>query len=70
VRCDLVARYLNTAEREFLQGIRELGMKKETMDVHYAKQKVLKHWLSVHVPLTVSLLVIALWHLVVVRIYG
>lgn len=55
-------RYLDEEEREVEEEIAELIRKKDDLDYHYAHQTVLKRWLFVHVPVTYSLLVVAVVH--------
>ena len=62
-------RYLNDAERQVLDEIEQLALRKNQLDAHYALQSVLKLWLFVHVPAAVLLLVLACWHLLVVHVY-
>ena len=42
---------------------------KNKLDIHYALQKILKSWLWFHVPLTLSLGVLIVWHVVIVYVY-
>jgi hypothetical protein len=59
-------RYLNDKERATLQEIAGLVRQKDGLDYHYALQLMLKTWLFVHIPLTYSLLLFTLVHIVVV----
>lgn len=59
-------RYLNEAERAALQPLKELVRQKDSLDYHYALQTALKLWLFVHLPLTYSLMIFSLLHIVVV----
>ena len=61
---DNVRRYLNVQEGEYVDQLRWLVAKKDDLDFHYALQGALKAWLFLHVPLTFSLLVMAVVHLV------
>jgi len=65
-----VRRYLNDDERSFLDELTELALKKNQIDVHFALQSVLKRWLIFHIPLTVALMTMAVWHLLVVNVYA
>lgn len=65
-----VARYLSQRETEYLDALTELGYAKLRLDLHYVLQSAMKKWLLVHVPLSVALLGIALWHLVLVHVYA
>ena len=59
-------RYLNEQERTVLEEIARLVRQKDGLDYHYALQLMLKGWLFVHIPLTYSLLVFTLVHIVLV----
>jgi hypothetical protein len=59
-------RYLNEGERVTLEKLRELVRSKDGLDYHYALQKTLKLWLFVHLPLTYSLMIFSLVHIVLV----
>lgn len=55
-------RYLDADEREIVHEIEELIRKKDDLDYHHAHQSLLRRWLFVHVPVTYSLLVVAVVH--------
>jgi hypothetical protein len=59
-------RYLNEQERAALDQIAGLVRQKDGLDYHYALQLLLKLWLFVHIPLTYSLLLFTLAHIVLV----
>ena len=59
-------RYLNEQERTTLDQIAGLVRQKDGLDYHYALQLLLKVWLFVHIPLTYSLLLYTLAHVVLV----
>jgi hypothetical protein len=59
-------RYLNEPERATMNEIAALVRRKDSLDYHYALQFVLKLWLFVHIPLTYSLLLFTLAHIVIV----
>ena len=63
-------RYLNAQEREYADKLRELVEKKNDLDFHYALQLALKAWLLAHVPLTYSLLILAIIHLFLVYAFS
>ena len=67
---DNMQRYLNNRENEYADRLRDLVNKKDEMDFHYALNLALKAWLLVHVPITYSLLILAVLHLVVVYAFG
>jgi len=59
-------RYLNEPERATLDQIAALVRQKDGLDYHYALQFTLKFWLFTHIPLTCSLLLFILAHVVLV----
>jgi len=59
-------RYLNDQERATMDEIAGLVRQKDGLDYHYSLQLVLKAWLFVHIPLTYSLLLWTLAHIVLV----
>ncbi len=63
-------RYLDEEERAVVEEIEELIEKKDDLDYHRAHQAVLKRWLFVHVPLTYSLLVVAVVHAAVAHAWS
>jgi hypothetical protein len=68
-RCDAVSRYLNDAERGYLQQLRALAELKNALDLHYAAQSLMKGWLLGHVPLAAAVMAMAVWHVVLVHLY-
>lgn len=63
-------RYLNPAENDVLNVIAERLTDKHDLDLQYAVQSLLKLWLFVHVPLTYSLLIMSVLHLVLVHAFS
>jgi hypothetical protein len=63
-------RYLNERERQALDRVEVLAMRKSQLDAHFVLQGTLKLWLFIHVPAAVLLLALALWHLMVVNVYA
>ncbi len=59
-------RYLPATGREILQRLEALVVAKDDLDFQHALQVTLKNWLLVHVPLTYSLAIIALVHVIAV----
>jgi hypothetical protein len=55
-------RYVNAEERRIKEEMADLIRIKDDLDYQYAHQAMLKYWLFVHVPLTYSLLLVALIH--------
>ena len=63
---DNLNRFLSDQEREYAENLRELVRQKIDLDFHYALQLALKAWLLFHVPVTYSLLILAVVHLILV----
>ena len=63
---DDVRRYLNEAERATLQKLSDLVRRKDGLDYHHALQATLKLWLFVHLPLTYSLMIFSVLHVIIV----
>jgi len=59
-------RFLNEQERSVAEELATLVRKKDDLDFHYTQQRRLKVWLLVHIPLTYSLLVFSVAHVVLV----
>lgn len=57
-------RFVNEEEKVILEQIAESVQAKDDLDYQFALQGLLKLWLFVHVPLTYSLIIIAVCHLV------
>ena len=65
-----VRRYLNDEERRYLDELTNLATDKNRIDIHFALQSVLKRWLIFHIPITVALMTLSVWHLMVVNVYA
>lgn len=63
---DELRRYLSEAERATLQNLADLVRRKDGLDYHHALQATLKLWLFVHLPLTYSLMMFSVLHIVIV----
>jgi len=63
-------RYLDARERETLDKISQLVRQKDGLDYHQSLQLLLKGWLFVHIPLTYSLLIFSLVHIVLVYAFS
>jgi hypothetical protein len=70
VELDAQERYLDEAEKDLLHRLRGLIDQKDSLDFQYALQGMLKYWLFVHIPLTYSLLVFAVLHVLLVYAYA
>jgi len=58
--------YLNEQEQVVLQQLEEQVQLKDDLDYQYALQATMKLWLFVHIPLTYSLIIFALFHTIAV----
>ena len=65
-----VQRYLNTGERETLDKISMLVRQKDGLDYHQSLQLLLRGWLFVHIPLTYSLMIFSIVHIVLVYAFS
>ena len=63
-------RYLNNDEKEYFDQILELGALKILVDRHYACQDLMKKWLLVHVPLSMAVILVSIWHVLLVNVYA
>jgi len=61
---------LSDAEKVYFDQIVELGLLKGSIDRHYACQGLLKKWLLVHVPLSMAVILVSVWHLILVNVYA
>ena len=62
-------RSLGEKERESAEELRDLIRMKDALDFQEALQGTVKHWLFIHIPLSYSLLILALVHAIVVSAY-
>lgn len=69
-RIEDLNRFLNERERASLAQIADLVRQKDGLDYHHSLQLALKLWLFVHIPLTYSLLILSLLHLVLVYAFS
>lgn len=65
-RISEVNRYLGAEERATMEEMAKLARQKDGLDYHYAHQLLLKIWLFAHIPLTYSLLVFTVVHILMV----
>ncbi len=65
-RINELNRFLNSNERALMDEVVVLVRQKDGLDYHYSLQLTLKLWLFVHIPLTYSLLLFTLMHIVLV----
>ena len=65
-KIDESSRYLNEQERATMNQLASLIRQKDGLDYHRSLQLTLKLWLFLHIPLTYSLLMFSLAHIVLV----
>jgi len=65
-RVEDLKRFTNDNENKVLDQFAELVREKDRLDYHAALQGILKGWLFVHIPFTVSLLIFTFVHIVLV----
>ena len=63
-------RYMNDQEREIMADVIVLVQAKDDLDYQAALQGALKFWLFVHIPLTYSLLIFSVFHILVVYTFS
>ncbi len=56
--------YLGSNESSKLQELKTLIEQKDTLDYHYALQRVLKGWLFIHIPLSMVFMLLLVLHIV------
>jgi hypothetical protein len=66
---EAVRRYLSAAEEGYLDQIKSLAERKCLIDEHFARQDLMKKWLLVHVPLSVMVLLLSVWHVILIYAY-
>ena len=63
-------RYTKPSDREMLDKLRELVAQKHMLDYQYSLQLALRLWLFVHIPLSYSLLIFSLLHIILVYAFS
>ncbi len=63
---DEIGRYAKKAEGELLDKLRDLAERKHLLDYQYSLQFTLRVWLFTHIPLSYSLLILSVAHVIVV----
>lgn len=67
---DEVRRYAKKAEREMLDGLKDLVDRKHMLDYQYTLQSTLRLWLFAHIPLSYSLLIFSVLHIILVHAFS
>jgi asparagine N-glycosylation enzyme membrane subunit Stt3 len=70
VEVEELRRYLSDQERAVLEKLAQLVRQKDGLDYHQALQTALKLWLFMHIPLTYSLMIFTLLHMVLVYAFS
>lgn len=67
---DEVQRYARTGECEMLDKLRDLVAQKHMLDYQYSLQSALRLWLFAHIPLSYSLLIFSVLHIILVHAFS
>jgi len=67
---DEIGRYVKKGEAELLDKLADLVDRKHLLDYQYALQFTLRVWLFAHVPLSYSLLILSVAHIIVVHSFS
>ncbi len=65
-----VRRYLSENEETFLNQILRLALAKSTLDRQFSCQDLMRKWLLFHVPLSIALIAVSVWHVIMVHMYA
>lgn len=68
-KLESLSRYLNEKEKKYCEQLRELIVKKYDLDYSLCLQGCLKYWLFIHIPLTYSLMIFVILHVILVYAY-
>jgi hypothetical protein len=67
---DEVRRYLGSNEEQHLNDLHQLALNKSQLDKQYAHQDVMRKWLLLHVPLSIGLIGMSVWHVIMIHVYA
>ncbi len=67
---DEVRRYAKRGEGEMLDQLEDLVTKKHMLDYQYSLQSALRLWLFAHIPLSYSLLIFSVLHIIIVYTFS
>ena len=67
---DEVRRYLGSNEEQLLNDLHQLALNKSQLDKQYAHQDVMRKWLLLHVPLSIGLIGMSVWHVIMIHVYA
>jgi hypothetical protein len=65
-----VRRYLDEKEMVYLDRLLLLASRKTLTDKHFVSQDIMRKWLVVHIPLSVALLGMSVWHIILIHVYA
>lgn len=65
-----VRRYLNSEEAVYLDQIQKLAERKSLIDEHFARQGIMKKWLLMHLPLSILVFAMSIWHVILIYAYA
>ncbi len=68
-RARAIRDYLGDEEQDAFSALVGLMHYKNRVDAHYANQRLLRLWLLLHLPLSVALIILGLWHSLLVHVY-
>lgn len=69
-RFEELERYTKKGEREMLDKLRDLVEQKHKLDYQYSLQLALRLWLFIHIPLSYSLLIFSILHIILVHAFS
>lgn len=67
---DEMERYMEKGELKMFTGLRELVAQKHMLDYQYSLQLALRLWLFIHIPLSYSLLIFSVLHIILVHSFS
>jgi hypothetical protein len=67
---DEIQRYAKKGERELIEKLSNLVARKHMLDYQYALQSTLRLWLFAHIPLSYSLLIFSVLHIILVHAFS
>jgi hypothetical protein len=67
---DEIQRYTKKGEHELLAELRDLVAQKHRLDYQYALQSALRLWLFAHIPLSYSVLIFSILHIILVHAFS
>lgn len=67
---DEVQRYVRKGERELLDKLSDLVAQKHMLDYQYSLQSALRLWLFAHIPLSYSLLIFSVLHIILIHAFS